>query len=147
MKTRCPNLSEVTNQICCRNRKGVWGLVIFAGCDHMCRFIMFSVKCPGSTNDCIAWELTKLFQEVVVKQKLPPQYYFICDEAVPANEFVLSPFGGRNIGTWRDSFNYHLSSMRQSIERAFGLLTKRWGIFWRPLQRDYGRWKNSTCLC
>jgi hypothetical protein len=60
MKTRCPNITEVTNQICYRNRKGVWGLVIFAGCDHMCRFIMFSVKCPGSTNDCIAWELTKL---------------------------------------------------------------------------------------
>ena len=28
--------------------------------------------------------------------------------------------------------------MRQSIERAFGLLTRRWGIFWRPLQCDYG---------
>ena len=108
---------------------------------------MFSVKCPGSTNDCIAWELTKSFQEVVVKQKLPPQYYFICDEAVPANEFVLSPFGGRNIGTWRDSFNYHLSSMRQSIERAFGLLTRRWGIFWRPLQCDYGRWNVIARVC
>jgi DDE superfamily endonuclease len=147
MKTRCPNITEVTNQICYRNRKGVWGLVIFAGCDHVCRFIMFSVKCPGSTNDCIAWELTKLFQEVVVKKKLPPEYYFICDEAVPANEFVLSPFGGRNIRTWRDSFNYHLSSMRQSIERAFGLLTRRWGIFWRPLQCGYGRWHLIARVC
>jgi DDE superfamily endonuclease len=147
MKTRCPNITEVTNQICYRNRKGVWGLVIFAGCDHMCRFIMFSVKCPGSTNDCIAWELTKLFQEVVVKKKLPPEYYFICDEAVPANEFVLSPFGGRNIGTWCDSFNYHLSSMRQSIERAFGLLTRRWGIFWRPLQCGYGQWHLIARVC
>ena len=147
MKTRCPNLSEVTNQICYRNRKGVWGLVVFAGCDHKCRFTMFSVKCPGSTNDCIAWELTKLFQEVIVKEKLPPQYYFICDEAVSSNEFVLSPFGGRNIGTWRDSFNYHLSSMRQSIERAFGLLTRRWGIFWRPLQCDYGRWHIIARVC
>lgn len=34
MKTRCPNLKEVTNQICYRNRKGVWGLVDFAGCNH-----------------------------------------------------------------------------------------------------------------
>jgi DDE superfamily endonuclease len=147
MKTRCPNAKEVTNQVCFRNRKGVWGMVIFAGCDSRCSFLMFSVKCPGSTNDCIAWEITKVFQSIVVRKLLPPQYYFICDEAVSANEFVLSPYGGRNIGVWRDSFNYHLSSMRQSIERAFGLLTRRWGIFWRPLSCDYGHWNIIAQVC
>ena len=89
MKTRCPNAKEVTNQICFRNRKRVWGMVIFAVCDSRCSFLMFSVKCPGSTNDCIAWEITKAFQSIVVRKLLPPQCYFICDEAVSANEFVL----------------------------------------------------------
>ena len=147
MKTRCPTVHEVRNQICYRNRKGVWGMVIFAGCDHKCRFTMFSAKCPGSTNDCIAWEVTDLFQSVVVRDRLPGQYYFVCDEAVSANECVLSPYGGRNIGPWRDSFNYHLSAMRQTIERAFGLLTKKFGIFARPLQCDYGRWSFIALVC
>jgi hypothetical protein len=71
MKTRCPNAKEVTNQICFRNRKGVWGMVIFAGCDSRCSFLMFSAKYPGSTNDCIAWELTKVFQSIVVRKLLP----------------------------------------------------------------------------
>jgi hypothetical protein len=147
MKTRCPTKTEVVNQLCYRNRKGIWGMVIFAGCDHKCRFTMFSVKCPGSTNDSIAWEVTELFQAVVVRQRLPAQYYFICDEAVSADECVLSPYGGRNIGPWRDSFNYHLSAMRQSIERAFGMLVKRFWIFSRPLQCDYGRWNFIALVC
>ena len=30
--------------------------------------------------------------------------------------------------------------MRQCIERAFGLLTQRWGIFWRVLKVAYEKW-------
>ena len=52
---------------------------------------------------------------------------------INTNQFlVLDP--------WKDSFNYHLSSMRQCIERAFGILTKQWGIFWRPLQCRFDKW-------
>jgi hypothetical protein len=28
MKTRCPTRKEVSNQLCFRNRKGVWGMVV-----------------------------------------------------------------------------------------------------------------------
>ena len=30
--------------------------------------------------------------------------------------------------------------MRQYIERAFGLLTQRWGVFWRPLRIQFKYW-------
>jgi hypothetical protein len=30
--------------------------------------------------------------------------------------------------------------MRQCIERAFGLLTQRWGVFWRPLKIQFNKW-------
>jgi hypothetical protein len=42
MKTRCPNAKEVTNQICFRNRKGVWGMVIFAA--YFVRFFLIKPK-------------------------------------------------------------------------------------------------------
>lgn len=146
-RTRCPTLNEVTNQIAYRNRKGMWGLVVMAGCDHKCRFTMLSVVCPGSTNDSLAWRMTEIYRTVVEPGLLPAQYYIICDEAVSADESVLSPFGGRGLGKWRDSFNYHLSAMRQCIERAFGLLTRRFGIFWRALACDFSRWHLIIRVC
>jgi hypothetical protein len=40
---------------------------------------------------------------------------------------LLIPYPGRGIGKYKDGFNYWLSHSRQSIERPFGMLTKRWG--------------------
>ena len=51
LRTRCPTKSEVLNQMAFRNRRGMFGLVVFAGCDHKCRFRMFSPKFAGATND------------------------------------------------------------------------------------------------
>ena len=47
---------------------------------------------------------------------LPPQYFAICDEAFSCTENVLTPYGGQQISVAKDSFNYHLSLMRQCIE-------------------------------
>lgn len=146
-QTRCPTKVEVSNQVAYRNRKGMWGLAVMAGCDHQCRFLMMSVMCPGATNDSLTWRMTEVYRNIVQGDRLPSQYYFASDEAVSADEYVLSPFGGRGLGKWRDSFNYHLSAMRQCIERAFGLLTRRFGIFWRPLQCDHSRWHLVVRVC
>jgi DDE superfamily endonuclease len=147
MRTRCPTRIEVSNQTAYRNRKGMFGLVVLAGCDHKCRFLMFSCKFPGSTNDCLAWQMTKFNVDVISKGLLPAQYYIICDEAVSCTEDVLSPYGGVGLGATKDSFNFHLSVMRQCIERAFGILTRRWGIFWRPLVCKYERWALIGTVC
>ena len=71
---------------------------------------------------------------------LPLQYFFVGDEAFSCTEQLLVPYSGRGLGTWKDSFNYHLSSMRQCIERAFGLMVHRWGILARPLQCAFNKW-------
>ena len=138
IKTRCPNLREVVNQIAYRNRNGMWGIISFAGCDHELRFTMWSTVCPGSTNDSLAWELSDLYRAVVCGGLLPEQYFFICDEAVVASENVFSPFGGRGIG---------ILVVCGNASRAFGLLTRRWGILWRPLTCDFNRWTMVTRVC
>jgi hypothetical protein len=130
-----------------RNRKGMFGLVIFAGCDHKCRFRMFSPKFPGATNDSLAWPLTDFCIRNVSAGLIPEGYFIACDEAVTADEVVLTPYGGRGLGPWRDSFNYHLSAMRQCIERAFGIYIRRWGIFWRPLIFHHSRWSLVCSVC
>lgn len=70
-RTRMPRKDEVPNQICFRNRKGFWGLVVFAGCDSDLRFTMLSTRCPGSTNDSLAWELTNVYQELMINKNCP----------------------------------------------------------------------------
>ena len=37
--------------------------------------------------------------------------------------------------------------VRQCIERAFGILVKRWGILWRPLQCSFDRWNLVLSVC
>ena len=138
--TRQPTVKEVGINIkSYRNRKSCWGIVVLAGCDARCRFTLFSSQCSGSTNDIMAWEMYSL-KTLLDDGLLPPQYYFIGDEAFTNTAQFLSPHGGTGIGDWKDSFNYHLSAMRQCIERAFGILTKRWGIFWRPLACRFDKW-------
>lgn len=70
-------------------------------------------------------------KQVVDNGLLPAKYFFIGDEAFSNTPQLLVPYSGTGIGTAKDSFNYHLSSI---------VLTKRWGIFWRPLTCAYDRW-------
>ena len=119
-----------------------------AGCDDRCKFTMWSTQCPGSTNDCIAWEFTHLYREVLGKDRLPVKYYFVGDEAFVNTNNFLSPWPVTELNGERDGFNYHLSSsMRQCIERAFGILVNRWGIFWRPLTFRYDKWTLVLRTC
>ena len=141
VKTRQPYRSEVQNVTCFRNRKDCYGLVVLAGVDSNCKFLFFSVCSPGSTNDNIAWEFSTVYREVIAKNKLPRNYYFIGDEGFVNTKNFLTPYPGQHLSLYEDSFNFHLSRMRQSIEIAFGVMKNRWGIFWRPLQISYDRWK------
>ena len=78
---------------------------------------------------------------------LPPAYFIIGDEAFVCTNQLLVPYGGRGLGTWKDSFNFHLSVMRQCIERSFALLTQRWGILWRPLRCEFIKWPLILTVC
>jgi len=81
IKTRQPKQNEVGDSInTYLNRKNCWGLVCMAGCDAHCRFTMFSSKCSGGTNDVVAWDFTCI-KRMLDEGMLPPEYYFIGDEA------------------------------------------------------------------
>lgn len=94
----------------------------------------------------MAWELSKL-KASLDEGKLPDRFFIIGDEAFPCTRQLLVPYSGRGLGVWKDSFNYHLSAMRQCIERSFALLVQRWGILWRPLRSDFKRWTLILTVC
>lgn len=145
-KTREPSDKEVGNAKHYRNRKNCWAIVVLAGCDSKCRFTFFNANNSGSTNDIVAWNNSRL-KAALDENALPTPYYFIGDEAFTNTSQFLVPWSGSNLGMYKDSFNYHLSRMRQCIERAFGQLTGRWGIFWRPLDCQFDKWAHMCTVC
>ena len=142
-RTRKPQKHEVSDPLAYRNRHDCWGIVVLAGCDSNLRFRMFSAISSGSTNDVLAWDCCEM-KKLLEEGALPHPFYWIGDEAFINTAQFLVPWSGRGLEVWKDSFNYHLSAMRQCIECAFGLLVERWGIFWRPLRCDFRRW---TLVC
>jgi hypothetical protein len=78
---------------------------------------------------------------------LPPTYFGVGDDAFVNSDTLLTPWSGRGLTIFQDSFNYHLSSMRQTIERAFGMFIRRWGIFNRPLTVALHKWGFIADVC
>ncbi len=54
---------------------------------------------------------------------------------------------GRGLDIYKDSFNYWLSHSRQAVEHSFGMLTQRWGIFWRIFRFSFDRWPLVVLVC
>ena len=54
------------------------------------------------------------------------------------SSYLLTPAGGA-VDTWADSCNFHQSSIRMNIECSFGMLVRRWGILWKPLEMRFNR--------
>ena len=121
-------------------------MVVLAGCGAQMRFTLFNTANTGTCNDCTAWERSKM-KERFDEGKLPLQYYFIADEGLSCEDQMLVPWSGTGIVHLKDSFNYHLSVRRQVIERAFGHLTRRWGIFWRPVDVGFMKWSLVASVC
>ena len=94
---------------------------------------MISSQLCSSTNDNTCYIVTQLSKDIKAG-RLPPQYHVVLDEAYPCMGQEMSPWKGRNLPVEKDAFNYYLSLNRQVIERAFGILVQRWGIFWHPLR-------------
>jgi hypothetical protein len=163
IRTRQPFKSEVKKPKDYRFRKGGFAIIVLAGCDVDARFICASCDHSGSTSDIIAWGDSKLFQMLEINKQLPPDYFFIGDEAFTNTDQFLSPWPGkfflisffydfiycvtndlfhlgRGLDRFKDSFNFWLSHSRQAVERAFGILTQRWGIYWRIFRFSFDRW-------
>jgi hypothetical protein len=146
VRVRQPYKTETKNTRSWRCRKGGFALIVMAGSDVNGKFHMVTADHSGSTNDCIVWENSGLCS-AVRNGELDERFFMIGDEAFSNTNQMCSPWPGRGIGRWKDSFNFWLSHSRQCIERAFGMLVQRWGIFWRKFQFPFERWSIVIVVC
>jgi hypothetical protein len=114
-------------------RKGYYAYALQAFVDSRCKFLSIASLLCASSHDATAYVMTAL-AHAIKNNQLPSQYHIVLDDAYTCTDQELTPWKGRSLSPDKDSFNYHLSLHRQVVERAFGLLIQRWGIFWRPLR-------------
>lgn len=60
-------------------------------------------------------------------------FIIVGDEAFDLSQNVIRPYAGRHLSSKKNVFNYRLSRARHFIECTFGILSKKWRIFHRPL--------------
>ena len=129
------------------NRKGYFAIVCQMFVDAQCHFLYLSANHSGGTHDALIWSGSAMLAALEAGM-LPSKYFLIADEAFPVSMQMLTPYSGRDLPSRQDSFNFHLSRMRQVVERAFGQLIRRFGIFWRPLVASMDKWSlivSVTC--
>jgi len=82
-----------------------------------------------------------------IDKELPAKYFFNGDKAFNTTQQFLSPWPGRGLDIYKDSFNYWLSHSWQEVECAFGMLMQRFGIFWRIFCFSFDRWPLVLMVC
>jgi hypothetical protein len=116
-------------------RKGRFALLCIAGCDQKRRFLIIDVTQLPTTHDSMAWAASAEGRAIESGGVLDSDFFLNGDSAFNLEEWMMVPC---NDGVHGD-FDFHQSSNRMPIECAFGILIRRWGILWRPLEVQFRR--------
>ena len=65
-----------------------------------------------------------------------PDHSIAGDNAFVETKTMSTPVPGLNVTQVEDAYNFYLSQLRITIERAFGILVHRWGVLRRPLSES-----------
>jgi len=117
------------------HRKDKYGLNLQAICDHTLRFTWVEMKWPAATSDYMAWitsSLCMMLEDNEHTKKILDGFTLIGDCAYVKKLFMAIPLKGIR-GGFEDAYNFYLSQLRITIERAFGVFVHRWAILRAPL--------------
>ena len=126
-------LSPQSNFRC--HRKDKYGLNLQAICDHNLKFIWAEMKWPAATSNYMAWVTTSLnlsLEKNIDTKIILDGHTLVGDCAYVKSPFMATPLKGIRSGH-EDAYNFYLSQLRITIERAFGVLVHRWAILRAPL--------------
>jgi hypothetical protein len=146
-KIRKPTVREADEDVrSFFNRKGYYGFSMQAFVGPDCKFLSISSRLCSSSHDATQYEVSD-FAHAIRTGKLASWAHIVLDEAYANRPQELTPFRGRRLDVRKDTFNYYLSLHRQVVERAFGMLVGRWGVFWRPLRVAFERIPLLIAVC
>jgi hypothetical protein len=121
-----------------RNRKGYFAMVALGAVDVFARFRFAELNWSGSTPDSVVFSTSSL-GEALKDEMIPSDLHIIGDEAYSnSHPQLLTPYSKRSLRTYKNrdpeeygmrrTFNALLSYQRSTIERAFGMLVRKFII-------------------
>ena len=120
-------------------RKHCYGLNVQAMSDAEYRFTWAQIDTSGTSSDYLALFITKLFKDLVAR-KLPADLHIIGDDAYCCEDWFLTPCTDTH-------YNFYLSQLRITIEQSFGILVRRWGVLWRPMECKFNKTPHVVMCC
>jgi hypothetical protein len=130
-------------------RKKKFGLDMQATCDHEKRFLDIYLKHPASTSDYLVFCSSPLFCSLETKGFMKPSLCIFGDNAYVNTPYMATPYKSVKEGS-KDAYNFFHSNCRITIECAFGMLVRRWGILCKPMSTMLPIAKVTAlvrCLC
>ncbi len=110
---------------CARKRK--FALNCQAVSDCRGRILDISIRCPGSSSDLYAFEMSTLYQKLQNENFLAPGLCIFGDNAYVNTPYMATPYPNVSGGD-KDSYNFYHSQVRIRVECCFGMLSQRWGL-------------------
>ena len=80
----------------------------------------------------VTLSLCRCLEDNAVTKKILEGFTIIGDNAYVQKFYMAIPLKGLQTG-WKDGYNFYLSQLRITIERAFGVFVHRWAILRAPL--------------
>lgn len=109
--------------------------------DAECNFILVDIGGFGRDNDSKIFsesDMGKAFngnklnipaQQNIIGTGIEMPFYFVGDKAFPLRTNLMRPYARRQLNNEKRLFNYRLSRARRTVECAFGILVKKFGLF------------------
>ncbi|XP_044588775.1 protein ALP1-like [Cotesia glomerata] len=108
------------------NRKGHHSIQLQAVCDSQARFLHCYAGNVGSIHDARVFRLSEVNDYLNDPLKFPNDCHLVGDAAYPIHKNLLTPYRDNgHLSIRQKNYNFCHSSARIAIERAFGLLKKR----------------------
>jgi hypothetical protein len=140
------------------NRHGYSSQNVMDVCDFDMRFTFVVAGWPGSAHDTRIWRDT-LWNKYKDDFPHPPQgKYYLVDSGYPNRKGYLAPYKGQRyhvlefqnssqpIGL-KEVFNHAHSSLRNIIERSFGVLKMKWRILLNVSRYSMEKQKKIIIAC
>ncbi|XP_050689013.1 putative nuclease HARBI1 [Eriocheir sinensis] len=135
---------SVENPEMFRCRKGYFSLNVQAVCGPDLQFHNVVARWPGSVHDSRVFENSRLCAEIEVN--LNPRYHLLGDAGYPLRRYLMTPVSFPDNAHER-AYNYSHSQTRNTVERAFGTLKRRFGYLGKRVRTSLDTTKTVVVAC
>lgn len=142
------------------NYKHFHSVVLMAVADSKCNFILIDVGAYGRANDSSIFSESSMGSafksntlnipdpKAITDTNINMPFYLVGDEAFPLSKNLMRPYARRQLDFPSRIFNYRLSRARRTVECAFGILTKKFGIFQKAIETNIDLTEDTIkCAC